>query len=40
MTDALSTLTTKDISEIKSYSKPSEGLMMVFNAVCLLQGVA
>jgi len=36
---ALENLKASDITEIKSYMKPKEELVMVFNAVCLLMGV-
>ena len=36
---ALDTLKAGDISEIKMYGKPKDEIKMVFEAVCLLQGV-
>jgi len=36
---ALDILKASDISEIKMYQKPKDELVMVFSAVCLLQGV-
>lgn len=36
---SLDTLKSSDISEIKMYNKPKEELVLVFSAVCLLQGV-
>jgi len=36
---ALDTLKAGDISEVKMYMKPKEEIVLVFQAVCLLQGV-